>query len=252
MSKEKRTAHLEESARAAFCGISVIIPARNEERHLPRLLRALRAMPEIGEIIVGDGGSSDQTIAISQKMKARVVEGARGRGAQQNAGASAASGEILWFLHADSLPDSQCGRQIVRATRRGAIGGNFRLHFEARGFWPRGFEAIARFQRVFGVYYGDSGFFVRREVWQELEGFRAWPLFEDFDFARRLETLARRDNRKTACCAGRLRVSARRFQQRPGRVLLLWLALQIGFKLGVSPHHLARFYAGSTKNEAER
>jgi len=116
------------------------------------------------------------------------------------------------------------------------------MHFEARGSWPRVFEAIARFQRSRGAYYGDSGIWVTRAAWKQLGGFEAWPLFEDLDFARRLEALARREKRKTACCAGRLRVSARRFRKSPLRVLLWWLGLQIGFNLGVSPRRLARFY----------
>ena len=252
-SKKKRTAMLEEGVRAAFCPtrfsearISVVIPARDEALHLPRLLRALQAMPEIAEIIVSDGGSSDRTIALAREMGALVVEGARGRGAQQNAGARVStrlsSGDVVWFLHADALPDEKCGRQIVRAVERGAIGGNFRLRFAARGGWPRFFELLARGQRARGAYYGDSGIWVERGTWEWLGGFQAWPLFEDLDFARRLETLARREGGKTACCAGRLRVSARRFRKSPWKVLLWWLGLQIGFNCGVSPHQLARFY----------
>jgi len=247
MSKEKRTAQLEQDARAAFCRISVIIPARNEAAHLPRLLRALNAMPETLEIIVCDGGSTDQSAEIARKLGAVVVCGARGRGAQQNQGAALSQGEVLWFLHADALPHPKSGRQMIGAVKNGAVGGNFRLHFEARGFWPRVFEAIARFQRGRGTYYGDSGIWVTRAAWQQLEGFRAWPLFEDLDFARRLETLARREKRKTACCAGRLRVSARRFAKSPLRVLGWWLGLQIGFNLGVSPGCLARFYYGNAE-----
>ncbi len=232
--------------------ISVVIPARNEAQHLPRLLLRLREMPEIGEIWVSDGGSDDETVAIARKMGAFVVEGARGRGAQQNSGARAALGaascEILWFLHADALPSPCCGRQILAQIRRGAVGGNFRLKFAARGSWPRLFEKIARVQRVFGVYYGDSGLFVTRAAWQEIGEFAPWPLFEDLDFARRLEAFSRLNRRKTACCAGRLRVSARRFQHSPARVLALWFGLQIGFDLGVSPEKLASFYRRGAKS----
>lgn len=232
--------------------ISVIIPARNEAQHLPRLIERLRQMPEIGEIWVSDGGSSDETILVSQKMKAQIVTGARGRGAQQNAAARLATGEILWFLHADALPARACGRQIEMCIRRGAPGGNFRLKFDARGFWPRIFESIARLQRAFGVYYGDSGIFVSRAAWRDIGEFQAWPLFEDFDFARRLEAFSRARKRKTACCAGRLHASARRFRKSPARVLALWLGLQIGFRLGISPARLAEFYAHGAKSGKAR
>lgn len=232
--------------------ISVIIPARNEAQHLPRLLERLRQIPEIGEIWVSDGASSDQTVLVSQKMKAKVVEGARGRGAQQNAAAVLSNGEILWFLHADAFPSIACGRQIERGIRRGALGGNFRLKFDSRGFWPRIFEIIARLQRGFGVYYGDSGIFVTRAAWREIGEFASWPLFEDLDFARRLEAFSRSRNRKTACCSGRLRVSSRRFQKSPARVLGFWFWLQIGFELGISPQRLAHFYYGGAKSGKER
>ncbi|HEX8464182.1 MAG TPA: glycosyltransferase family 2 protein [Abditibacterium sp.] len=227
--------------------ISVLIPARNEAPNLPRLLQRLREMPQIGEIIVADGGSDDQTVAVAEKLGAIVIEGARGRGAQQNAAAQRSSGEILWFLHADSLPARGSGAQIEATLRRGACGGNFRLKFEARGFWPRLFEQIARFQRILGIYYGDSGVWVTREMWQQLGGFENWPLFEDLDFARRLERLACAQSRKTACCAGRLRVSARRFGPQPWRLLGFWLALQLGFQLGIAPDVLARLYHGGNK-----
>ncbi len=227
--------------------ITVVIPARNEARHLPRLLSRLAAMPQIGEIFVADGGSDDQTVALAREAGAVVVEGARGRGAQQNAAARCASGERLWFLHADALPSRGSAAQIEIAARRGAIGGNFRIRFEGRGFWPRLFEIIARAQRGLGIYYGDSGIWATREAWEELGGFAPWPLFEDLDFARRMELLARAQNRKTACCAGRLHLSARRFEKRPWGTLWLWGRLQWAFERGASPDELARLYYGAAK-----
>jgi rSAM/selenodomain-associated transferase 2 len=222
--------------------ISVIIPARNEGPGLPRLLARLQQIPQVGEVWVADGGSTDDTVALARAMGAHVVEGARGRGMQQNAAARLCQGEVFWFLHADALPARGCGRQIEVALRKGAIGGNFRLQFEAQGFWPRLFEKIARLQRAFGTYYGDSGLWVRREAWEEIGGFEPWPLFEDLDFARKMENLARRQGKITACCAGRLRVSARRFRKQPWRVLWLWARLQWAFERGISPEELAKIY----------
>jgi rSAM/selenodomain-associated transferase 2 len=227
--------------------ISVLIPAYNEAYNLPHLLRRLNAMEEIGEIILADGGSSDATIAVARQMGAKVVKGARGRGPQQNAGAMEATGDVLWFLHADVLPARGCGQQIEHALRDGAIGGNFRIRFEARGFWPRFFEMVSRIHRSRGTYYGDSGLWVTREVWDELGGFQSWPLFEDLDFARRLEKLASSRGVKAACCPGRLHVSARRFSRAPWRVLWLWLRLQIAFDLGVPTDKLAKLYHGSAR-----
>ncbi len=217
--------------------ISVIIPALNEAAHLPRLLRRLNEMPAVAQIIVADGGSDDETVAIARAAGALVVEDARGRGPQQNLGAQFADGDIFWFLHADCLPPRGAAGQIERAIKRGAIGGNFRIKFAARGLAPRLFEQIARAQRARGVYYGDSGIWMARRTWLVSGGFPNWPLFEDYALVRQLESLG-----PTACCAGRLQVSARRFAHQPARVLWLWLELQIRFRLGQAPAELARIY----------
>ncbi len=218
-------------------GISVIIPTYNEAAHLPRLLERLDAMSNIAQIIVADGGSNDATTQIARAAGALVVEGARSRGPQQNLGARNATNEILWFLHADCLPPRGASTQIVRASEHGCVGGNFRIQFTARGLAPRLFEQIARVQRARGCYYGDSGIWLRREVWDEIGGFPDWPLFEDYALVKQLEARG-----KTACCAGRLQVSARRFAHQSARVLWLWLELQIRFRLGQAPDELARIY----------
>ena len=217
--------------------ISVVIPTRNEAAPLPRLLERLKTMPRVSQIIVADGGSSDQTIAIARAVGALVVEGASGRGPQQNLGAQSATGEVLWFLHADCLPPRGADAQIARAIEHGAIGGNFRIHFDARGLAPRLFEFIARAQRARGVYYGDSGLWLTRASWDQSGGFPAWPLFEDYALVRQLESQG-----KTACCAGRLRVSARRFERQPWKIMWLWLELQLRFQAGQAPDELARIY----------
>ena len=192
---------------------------------------------EIAQIVVADGGSNDETVAIAHGAGALVVLGGRGRGPQQNGAARAASGEVLWFLHADCLPPRGAVAQIRRALESGAIGGNFRVRFEARGLAPRLVERIARVQRARGVYYGDSGIWLTRETWDAIGGFPPWPLFEDYALVKKLEACG-----QTACCAGRLRVSARRFARRPWRVLWLWLELQTRFQLGQSPAALAALY----------
>jgi len=216
--------------------LSVIIIARDEQNHLPRLLERLRAMPQITQVILSDGGSTDETASLAQKAGATVVF-ARGRGAQLNAGAHEATGEILWFLHADCLPSRGCGGQITASYQRGFVGGHFRMRFQSRSLWARGFEFIARIQARLGWFYGDSGIWATRAVYDTLGGFAPWALFEDLDFARRLETQGRLQT-----LPGRLAVSARRFHKRPARALWLWLELQGRFWLGQAPDELARLY----------
>ena len=217
--------------------ISVIIPTYNEAQLLPRLLARLRSMPRITQILVADGGSTDETLAIARAAGAQIIQGARGRGPQQNGAAQAATGEVFWFLHADALPPRGADFQIARVVAKGAEGGNFRIRFEARGVAPRLFETIARAQRWRGAYYGDSGLWLRRDAWQAIGGFPQWPLFEDYALVKAMEK-----HGPTACCAGRLRVSARRFERHPWRVLWLWLELQIRFQAGQAPGELARLY----------
>ncbi len=235
--------------------LSIIVPALNEENHIVPLLRLLRAMPQVFEIVVCDGGSNDATVRVAEQGGAQVVCSARNRGAQLHAGAQAACGDTFWFLHADARPHPNSARLMQRALcDRRVWGGNFRLRFDharepnANAAQPntrraaRLFESIARWQRPLGIYYGDSGMWVQRSVYDLLGGFQAWPLFEDFDFARRLERRARCNQARTVCLPLPLRVSSRRFRHGAGCVLWQWACLQTLFSLGVSPHRLARFY----------
>jgi rSAM/selenodomain-associated transferase 2 len=237
-----------ESYRKKAVAISVLIPTRNEATNIAALITYLRALPfsDGAEIIVCDGGSEDATRQIAERAGARVLPCPPNRGAQLNAGARAAGGEVLWFLHADARPHRQSLAHLQRvARRRNACGGNFRLNFDASGFAPRAFEIIARLQRKRGVYYGDSGIWATREVFENLGGFREWPLFEDYDFASRLEAFARAHGRRTEYSRLAIQASSRRFKHAPMGVLLQWARLQFLFSRGVSPEYLAAMYFGS-------
>ncbi len=226
--------------------LSLIIPTLNEAARLGGLLARLRAMESdtvLLEIIVSDGSSGDETVALARAAGATVIDGARGRGAQLRAGAQAAGGDALWFLHADARPHPKSAAHIARCLRDPAIcGGNFRLRFEGDGVAPRVFTRLARQQRRAGVYYGDSGIWARRDVYQALGGFQEWPLFEDYDFARRLEHYARRHALRTDYAPWPIVASARRIEKSPARTLAQWLLLQMLFTLGVSPQRLAQYY----------
>jgi glycosyltransferase involved in cell wall biosynthesis len=229
--------------------VAVIVPTLNEAPNLLRLLPNLQKMRGVRQIIICDGGSSDATLDVARKFDATIAMlpqgSASNRGAQLTMGAQRIDNtiKVLWFLHADARPHPQSAREIGRTLQNPEIiGGNFRLRFDSPKFAARGFETIARAQRHCGVYYGDSGVWVRRETYQELEGFREWPLFEDFDFTRRLELLARGSHRKTACLHLPLMASSRRFEREPWRVLWLWAQLQIRFWRGADPEALAQMY----------
>jgi rSAM/selenodomain-associated transferase 2 len=223
--------------------VSVIIPALNEEKSLRVLLPQLRQTPGIGEFVVCDGGSSDQTVEVAREFGAKVVHARGGRGPQMNAGAQISGGDVLWFIHADALPHPHSVLHLRAALRDNRVlGGNFRLRFNSDLKIARSFEILARVQRRCGMYYGDSGIWLRRDVWNEIGEFAAWPLFEDYDLARRLERFARENEARTVCVELPLCVSARRFKRHAFKTLWTWAKLQTLFWLGVSPHKLAQMY----------
>jgi len=218
--------------------ISVVIPAWREAGTIEG---AVRSALEIGdEVIVADAKSPDETAAIAERAGARVVVAPRGRGPQLHAGAQAAIGDILLFLHADArLPLAARGAILSALSNPSIVGGNFLLRFEPRTRAGRFFSwANDVRRRRLGIYYGDSAVFMRRAVYVALGGFRPMPLFEDYELFRRLERLGPtayiRDVEVTA--------SARRFERAPGKTLVLWSLLQVLYSMGASPERLARLY----------
>jgi rSAM/selenodomain-associated transferase 2 len=215
--------------------LSVIVPTLNEEQMVEGLLRQLTGA--VHDIIVVDGGSSDGTCAIAARY-ATVLHSAPSRALQMNAGAAGASGEVLLFLHADVRLGDGSLDAIRAAMRNGAAGGNLDLVFDGGDWIASLFTAINRARRRCGVFYGDSGIFCRRDLFQALGGYRPWPILEDYEFARRLRKAGR-----LALLDAPILVSDRRW--RHGglfRTLLSWVVIQGLYLAGVSPHRLARWY----------
>ena len=217
--------------------LAVIVPTFDEEESLGRVLPRLA---EIGdELVVSDGGSADGTVELARRLGARVVEGDRGRGPQLNRGAAACRAEILLFLHADSLPPRGAAAAIRAAVADGAEGGGFRLEFEGGGAWMRrGTRLVNLRTRLTRLPLGDQGHFVTRAVFEEMGGYRDWPILEDLDFARRLR---RRGGLVILPLA--VRTSSRRYLERgiARTVAVNWL-IWLLYALGVSPHRLERLY----------
>lgn len=219
---------------------SIIIPALNEERALPQLLRAVARLSGEYEVIVADGGSIDATLQVANSFGVKIIDSTRGRGQQQRAGAGCASGEVLWFLHADSIPapDSLLAIETALNDRR-LVAGNFTLHFDGDSRASRNLTRAYPYFRLMGLCYGDSGIFVRRSAYDAVGGIRAYPLFEDVDFVRRIKRIGR--FRRLSC---RLTTSSRRFEGRSfTKTFAHWTLLQILYWLGVSPRRLAKLYA---------
>jgi rSAM/selenodomain-associated transferase 2 len=155
--------------------ISVIIPAFNEAESLPVLINAIRqhAIGQVSEIIVCDGNSTDDTVEIATRAGVTVeVSPERGRARQMNAGAAKAKGEILYFLHADTLPPNGFDADIITALRDNAIhGGCFRLKFDYDHWFLRLNAWFTRFD-FDAIRFGDQSLFVRSQIFRDIGGFR--------------------------------------------------------------------------------
>jgi rSAM/selenodomain-associated transferase 2 len=224
--------------------ISVIIPTLDEAHSLGATLQAVARFSHGGrvEVIVVDGGSADATREIARAGGAhRIVRSERGRGAQMHAGALEARGDVLWFLHADTLPPPDAPALILDALRRDAraVGGNFAISFDGTRFAARFLTWLYPQLRKLGLCYGDSAIFVRADAYRKVGGFRPFPIFEDLDLVRRLKGRG-----KLVHLGARVVTSSRRFEGRSfAFTFARWSFLQMLYWLGVSPHTLSRLYA---------
>jgi rSAM/selenodomain-associated transferase 2 len=220
--------------------LSVIIPTLDEARSIGATLDAVLESGGAVEVIVADGGSTDGTPDLARGRGVRVVECERGRGRQMHAGACAARGDALLFLHADTLPPSDAAALIADALHDpSVVGGNFRILFDGERRAARFLTWLYPQLRRLGLCYGDSGIFVRAETYRRLGGFNPFPIFEDLDLVRRL----RRQGR-LALLPATVVTSSRRFEGRSFALTFArWSALQILYWLGVHPDRLARLYA---------
>ncbi len=218
--------------------ISVDVPTRDGERSHAATLEPLRE-PQVLEVIVSDGASTDRTREIAARLADRVVVDRVGRAAQMNAGAAVARGDVLFFLHADTLVPPGFAAAILNACEH-AIGGRFDITLDAPGVAYRAMEkAVNLRSRWSGLFTGDQGLFIRREVFRELGGFPEQPLLEDLALSQ-----AMRRRGSVAALEQCLRTSARRWQLHgvARTVALMWWIRTLYF-CGVSPQRLARLYA---------
>lgn len=168
--------------------ISVIIPTFNEALLLADTLERIQQHGP-HEVIIGDGGSADDTVAIARQMGARVVESACGRAVQMNSAARSATGDLFVFLHADSHIDSGGYQKMVDTmSRENYVGGAFSLHIQSDLPAMKTISRLATWRsRHFHLAYGDQAIFVRAEAFQALNGFSPLPICEDLDFFLKLK-----------------------------------------------------------------
>src|SRR5258707_7677714 len=170
--------------------ISIVIPTLDAAAELPGTLAALAGSASIREIIVSDGGSRDDTLAIADAADARRVAGPPGRGIQLIAGAAAATSEWLLFLHADCrlAPGwEDAAREFIARPGSSGHAGYFGFALDDTDPAARRLERIVAWRcRVLGLPYGDQGLLIARAFYQAAGGFGPFPLMEDVDLVRRL------------------------------------------------------------------
>lgn len=221
--------------------LSIVVPALNEAAGIREVLTRLQPLRARGhEVVVVDGGSADGTPTLAAPLADRVVASPRGRAVQQNAGAAAASGEVLLFLHADTTLPEEADTLVLDGMRRSGRGwGRFDVRLSGRHPLLRVVgRMIGVRSRLSGVATGDQAIFVRREWFERVGGFPELPLMEDVAITGTLRRLG-----PPLCLRQRVTTSSRRWEERGiVRTIVLMWRLRWAYFRGADPAELARRY----------
>ena len=219
--------------------ISIIIPTLNEAENIKEAIATTQANTNI-EVIIVDGGSQDDTVAIAQSLGVKVISSPPGRAVQMNTGAVAATGEILLFLHADTCLPTGFDDMVRTALQQpGTVAGAFKLRIDASLLSLRWVEwGINVRSHFYQMPYGDQAIFLTKAVFQQIGGFPQLPIMEDFELMRRLKRIGR-----IVIIPTPVVTSARRWLQKGVfKTTLLNQIVIIAYLLGVSPERICRWY----------
>lgn len=235
--------------------VSVIIPVLNEANSIQSVLQTIRETgispkqpeaPEI-EIIVVDGGSQDETVPLAEQAGAIVVSTSKGRAKQMNLGAQIATGEVLLFLHADTvLPEGWMMQVQQTLGRSTVVAGAFELSIDGKEWGLRGVEWGVKWRsRLMQLPYGDQAIFLKASTFHQMDGFPQLPIMEDFELIRRLKPLG-----KIAIAPAAVLTSARRWQKLGIlKTTLLNQLIVAAYFLGINPERIARWYRGNSEQD---
>jgi rSAM/selenodomain-associated transferase 2 len=229
--------------------LSIVVPVLNEAETIVAALEALAPLRARGtEIIVVDGGSSDDTAALARPHSDFVITSARGRALQMNAGAALARGDVLLFLHADTrLPTGADQMILNRLAKSGRAWGRFNIAIEGKHpLLPVVAASMNVRSRLTGISTGDQAMFVTRAAFDSVGGFPEIALMEDITLARSLKRVSR-----PLCLAARATTSGRRWERRGMlRTILLMWRLRLAYVFGAKPEALAKRYGDSPADAA--
>ncbi len=221
--------------------LSIIIPTLNEAANIRQTLLSLQPLRGEGhQLVVADGGSEDNTVALSLPLADRVIAASRGRARQMNAGARCAAGSILLFLHADTVLPPDAVHLIAEGLEReGRSWGRFDVRLSGRHPLLRVVEFMMnRRSQLTGICTGDQTLFVRRPVFEEIGGFPEIDLMEDLALCRTL-----RHRGPPLCLAQPVLTSSRRWERNGVlRTILVMWGLRLAYAVGADPRRLALRY----------
>ncbi len=219
--------------------ISAVIPTLNEAGQLPETLRRAHAVPEVGEIIVVDGGSNDTTCDIAREHDCILIESKPSRGHQLRLGAEQANGEIVLLLHADTWVPENAGRIIQETLSRPlVVAGGFYKRFRDSGALPGSRLRCWLLWALTNRLFGDQAIFVKRTALEAIGGVPDIPLMEEFELCKKFSAQGR-----IALAKGTVLTSARKFRE-DGKLRTYWrmTVCTVRYWLGASPEKLVEIY----------